>query len=426
MKFDNSLKLLDKALKVIPKGTQTLSRCYDQWAKGTVPIFIDRADGAYMYDVDGNEFVDLMGGLGPIILGYNHPIVNSAIQEQLDKGSIFSISSPLEAELAELLVEIIPCAEFVRFGKNGSDVTSIAVRISRAYTGKEHILSPTGHYHGWADFCAASSTKNKGLPESIKSLVDHFEYNDLDSLEAKLKIGKFGTVIMEPARLEAPNEGFLQGVRDLCTKHDAILIFDEIVTGFRWAIGGAQEYYGVVPDMATVGKAMSNGMPISALVGKKELMKELEGDVFFSGTYLGETLSIVSAIATINIMKDNRKAVFSHLWAKGDALRIAFNEHCDEIGLDAEMVGIGPLSNIKFGTSDQSGCKDLFCKLMAERGFFVGVAVYVTLAHSDEVIERAINAMKSSLFEVADALENRTIDTQLGGERSVSIFRKEI
>lgn len=427
MKFEKSKELLDRALTVIPNGTQTMSKCYNQWAKGTMPNFIVRAEGAYMWDVDGNKFIDTYGALGPIILGYNNPLVKQAMIDQTELGSIFSLSSPIEIELAETLKEIIPCCDMVRFGKNGSDVTSIAVRVARAYTGKEYLLSPTGHYHGWCDFYAAASALHKGLPESTKILVEHFEYNNLDSLAEKLATGKFAAIIMEPCRLEAPAPGFLSGVRALCDHYNVVLIFDEVVTSFRWSLGGAQQYYGVTPDLATIGKAMSNGMPVSGLVGRKKFMEELiAGGVFFSGTFLGETISMAAALATINILRNNEKEIYSHIWSKGQQYAKEFNEHASAIGLDVEMLGVGPLYNLKFNTSDPAGSKDLYCKTMAENGVFAGSAIYITYAHKDEHMAKMIQASKKSLDVVTNALNNGTLDDELGGNKSAAIFRQVI
>ena len=427
MKFVKSQELLNKALKIIPNATQTMSKCYNQWAKGTVPNYIIRAEGVYMYDADGNRFIDTMAALGPILLGYNYPEVQSAMIKQMKYGSVFSLSSSLEVELAETLTDIIPCCEMVRFGKNGSDVTSIAVRIARAYTGKEHILSVKGHYHGWSDFYAASSSLNKGLPESTKTLVDHFEYNDLNSLVKKLETGMFAAVIMEPCRVHMPEPGFLEGVRALCDYYGVILIFDEVVTSFRWSLGGAQQYYGVVPDIAAVGKAMSNGMPVSALVGKKEFMQELSsGGVFFSGTYLGETISIAASLATIEILRKNEQEIYNHLWGKSLEYKNAFNDYCAQIGLDAEMVGFGPVLHIKFNTNDPGGCKDVYCKYMAKNGIFAGPAVYITWAHKDKHIEKMIRASRISLDEVKRVSDSNTIDKELDGSRSFSIFKESV
>lgn len=423
MKFKKSLELLDRALELIPKGTQTASKCYDQWAKGTAPIFCKAGKGPYIYDVDDNKFIDHMMSLGPIILGYNHRRTNRAVQRQLKKGMIFSLSSPLEVELAELIRETVPCGEMTRFGKNGSDVTSIAVRIARSYSGKELLLSPQGHYHGWSDFYAAVSPRNHGLPECMHDLVHRFKYNDPDDLERYLQTGKYAAVIMEPVSLEGPEPYYLTKVRKLCDKYDTILIFDELITGFRWSLGGAQAFYGVTADMATYGKAVANGMPISILTGKKKYMQELD-KVFFSGTYLGDTLSIAAAIETIKEMKENHAEIYSHIWEQGSRLRESFNTYCREIGLNAVMYGMSPRHNIDFKVADPTGAKDLFHQEMIARGVFMGTQIYVTWAHKKEHIDKTIKAMKQSLQVVKRAIDENKIDMAIKGERSAPIFKK--
>lgn len=422
-RFKKSLDMLDKALEVIPKGTQTASKCHDQWATGTAPIFCKSADGCYITDIDGNTFVDHMMALGPIILGYNYPRTNAAVMAQLEDGMLFSLSSPLEIELAELIREIVPCGEMVRFGKNGSDVTSIAVRVARSYSGKELLLSPEGHYHGWADFAAASGTRNGGLPKCMHNLVHKFKYNDLPSLEVYLKTGDYAAVIMEPVALIDPKPGYLQGVRDLCDKYDTILIFDELITGFRWALGGAQQHYGVTADLATYGKAISNGMPLAVLCGKTKYMMELD-EVFFSGTYLGDLLSIAAAIETIKELKEGADHIYPYIWNQGRRMSEAFNSYANEIGINAEMYGPGPRHNIKFSVDDAKGAKDLFHKEMISRDIFIGTQIYICMSHTEELIGETIKAMKQSLLSVKCALDSNTIDGALGGNRSADIFKQ--
>lgn len=420
-----SLELLDRALKVVPKATQTASKCYDQFVKGVHPVFCERAKGCYIWDVDGNKYIDHMMGLGPIMLGYNHPRTNKAIQDQLKLGTIFSLPHRLEVELAELVKEVVPCAEMVRFGKNGSDVTTIAVRIARHHTGKDAILSPEGHYHGWNDIFAAVSPRDYGLPKVMKELVERFPFNNLPALEEKLQTGKFACVIMEPATLEGPAPGYLQGVKDLCQRYGAVLIFDELVTGFRWSLGGAQELYGVTPDLATFGKAVANGMPISILAGKASLMECLK-DVFFSGTYLGDALSLAAALETIKELRENKDVIYKHIWTMGDHLRNSFNDECKRLGLDGEMFGLAPRHNVKFNVSDGSGAKDLFHQEMVKGGIFMGTQIYVTAAHKPKDIEKTIRVAKKALKVVARAVKKNNIDAKLEGERSGAIFKSQI
>jgi glutamate-1-semialdehyde 2,1-aminomutase/spore coat polysaccharide biosynthesis protein SpsF len=240
--------------------------------------------------------------LGPIILGHNYPSVTDAVMQQMQDGTTFSLPHPLEVELAEMLVDIIPCAEMVRFAKNGSDATSGAVRLARAYTGRD-IIACCG-YHGWQDWYIGTTTRNRGVPKVVQELTVPFEYNNIESLKRIFSEhpGQVAAVIMEPFGVEEPRDGFLQEVRDLALHDRALLIFDEIITGFRLALGGAQEYFGITPDLACLGKAMGNGYPIAAVVGPSEIM-QLFDEVFFSFTFGGETVSLAAAIATISEMR---------------------------------------------------------------------------------------------------------------------------
>jgi glutamate-1-semialdehyde aminotransferase len=269
--------LWEKALDLMPRGTQTMSKCPDQFVDGVYPKFVSHGKGTRLYGLDGREYLDFMCGLGPIILGYNHEPTNQAVRDQLEKGIIFSWPTLLESEAAELMREVIPCAEQTRFAKNGTDVDLAAVRIARAATGKEHIAKCG--YHGWGDWHAVTM-RPCGVPIVLKDYVHEFQYNDLASLEAVLLRGDIAGVILETQALTPPAPGFLQGVRDLCDKHESVLIFDEVVTGFRWDLGGSQKLFGVTPDLACFGKAMGNGLPISAICGKRKYMQELNHAFF--------------------------------------------------------------------------------------------------------------------------------------------------
>lgn len=235
----NENELWDNAVRLMPRGTQTMSKCPDQFVEGVYPKFAKKAKGAYITTLDGKKYLDYMCGLGPIILGYNHKRTNKAIKKQMKDGIIFSLPTLLEQELAQLIVDVVPCAEQVRFAKNGTDADLAAVRIARSYTGKEKIVKCG--YHGWGDWHAITM-RPYGVPSVLKDYIEEFTYNDLKSLEKLLKKKDVAGVIMEAQALTAPEPGFLQGVRDLCDKYGVVLIFDEVVTGFRWALGGAQEH----------------------------------------------------------------------------------------------------------------------------------------------------------------------------------------
>lgn len=304
-RYRNSTEWLTKAEHLIPTGSQTFSKSHYSVPKGAAPLFVERGQGARVWDIDGHEYIDLVNGLLCVSLGYCHPDVDQAIEAQLKKGISFSLPHRLETQLAERLVELIPCAEQVRFGKNGTDATSAGVRLSRAVTGRDRVA--VCGYHGWQDWYIGSTTRNKGVPESVRSLTHPFSFNDLASLESLFNQhpGEFALVIMEQMNTANPKPGFLEGVRALCDRHGVVLMFDEIITGFRFHLGGAQTLFGVTPDLASFGKGMGNGMPISALVGKRSLMSEME-NIFFSGTFGGETLSLAASLAVIDVMERDR------------------------------------------------------------------------------------------------------------------------
>ena len=282
--FVRSNELYERALKTIPLASQTFSKSAMNFPRGASPLFFERGQGAYVWDYDGNKYVDYVLGLMPIILGYCDPDVDEAIRNQLNNGIIFSLPSDLEVQLSEKLIELIPCAEMVRFSKNGSDVTSAAIRLARAHTGRDRIA--VSGYHGWHDWYIGTTARNLGVPKSVQDLSSKFIFNDPDSLERLFKTDPvgFAAVILEPTGACEPEDGFLERVRELCDQYGVVLVFDEIVTGFRVDMGGAQRKYGVTPDLATFGKAMANGMPISTIVGRREIMKLMD-DIFFSGTF---------------------------------------------------------------------------------------------------------------------------------------------
>jgi glutamate-1-semialdehyde 2,1-aminomutase len=295
--------LYERALKTIPLASQTFSKAAQQYVGGVSPLFVDRGDGCRVWDVDGNEYIDFVLGLLPVVLGYRDVEVDDAIRAQLDKGISFSLATELETELAERLVRLIPCAEKVRFGKNGSDATLAATRLARAHTGRDKIAMCG--YHGWHDWSIGTTTRNLGIPKAVQDLTVTFPFNSLDALDVlfKAQSGQIAAVIMEPASIVDPEPGYLAAVKELANKNGALLIFDEIVTGFRAGMGGAQSRYGVTPDLASFGKALGNGMPISAVVGRADVMDLME-EIFFSATFGGEALSLAAAIATLDKLEN--------------------------------------------------------------------------------------------------------------------------
>ncbi|MBM4201482.1 MAG: aminotransferase class III-fold pyridoxal phosphate-dependent enzyme, partial [Gammaproteobacteria bacterium] len=279
--ISESNALWERARGLIPAGTQTLAKGPTQFSDGVAPKYLIKGQGARVWDVDGNEYLDYNMGIGPIILGYCHPVVDGAIRAQLDDGITFSLMHPLEVELAELLRECIPNTDAVRFSKTGCDVTSAAVRLARAYTGRERILCCG--YHGWHDWYIGVTDRCAGIPDAVKALTHTVNYNDLQSVIDAVD-EDVACVILEPFVFERENGHFLSGLRELCDRHGVLLIFDEMWTGFRCAVGGAQEFLGVRSDLSLFSKAMANGMPISAITGRGDVMALLERDVFFYTT----------------------------------------------------------------------------------------------------------------------------------------------
>jgi glutamate-1-semialdehyde 2,1-aminomutase/spore coat polysaccharide biosynthesis protein SpsF len=364
--------------------------------------------------------------LGPIILGHHHPAVTEAVIRQIHDGTIFSLPHPLEIKVAEMLVENIPCAEMVRFGKNGSDATSGAVRIARAYTGKD-VIACCG-YHGWQDWYIGTTTRNKGVPGIVEKLTVNFDYNNISSLERIFAefSGRVAAVIMEPVGVVEPDEDFLQEVQYVAKKNGALLIFDEVVTGFRLALGGAQEYYGVTPDLACFGKAMANGYPISAVVGRRSVM-ELFDDIFFSFTFGGETLSLAATEATILEMKT--KKVINHLWEQGRKLKDGYNVLAKEFGVGdfTECIGLPPRTIITFKDEDREESlifKSLFQQECLKRGILFSGGQNICFGHTNEDIDNTLRVYRTAMEILADAIKHKNARQRLEGDPVCLVFRK--
>lgn len=420
LRLEESLKHFEKTRALIPNCSQTFSKSYLQFSLGASPLFVKEGKGCILVDLDGNSYIDYTMGLGACILGYAFEPVIKRVEEELRRGTVFTLPSYLEEELAQILYEIIPCCEMVRFGKNGSDVTSAAVRLARAYTGRKYIACCG--YHGWQDWYIATTTRDKGIPQEVKKLTLTFEYNNLESLQELFDkySDQIACVIMEPVGVEAPKKGFLEKVREITKRHGALLIFDEVVTGFRFSLGGAQEYFGVVPDLACFGKAMGNGMPISAIVGKKEIM-ELFEEVFFSFTFGGETASIASAIATIEYLRNN--PVITHLWQQGEKLQQGINKLIEDKEMENLVYVKGYPVRFLMDFGDLK-LKTLFQQECAKRGMLFTGSHNIALCHQDEVIEKTLEVYDRALDIVKYAVEYSLVEELLEGRVLEPVFRK--
>jgi glutamate-1-semialdehyde aminotransferase/spore coat polysaccharide biosynthesis protein SpsF (cytidylyltransferase family) len=414
-----------RAQQVIPGCAQTFSKGYTQYVQGVSPIFLERGQGCRVWDVDGNEYIDYVQGLLPNILGYAHGEVNAAVAAQLAQGHSFSLPHPLEVELAERLTRLIPGAEMVRFGKNGSDATSGAVRAARAFTGRERVACCG--YHGWQDWYIGSTTRNLGVPEAVRELTHPFPYNDLEALRQVLEEhpGEFAAVIMEPANFVEPETGFLAGVKDLAHRHGALLIFDEICTGIHFGLGGAQKLYGVTPDLACFGKAMGNGFPISCVVGRAEVMKIFE-EIFFSFTFAGEVASMVAAMKVLDILEHT--PALARMEAQGRRLQDGVRALAKEAGLEARVrcVGRPTWSLIKFLDAEGKDSlleRSLFQQEMVKRGILILTTHNLTAAHDDLAVERTLEAYASVVKTLAGWLSDADPARFLEGPMVQPVFR---
>src|SRR5690554_79896 len=416
--------LYEKAVELIPAVTQTLAKGPSQYIKGIAPKYLVRGKGSHIWDADWNEYIDYNMGIGPISLGYAYDAVDEAIKEQLKDGITFSLMHPLEVEVAELINQVVPNAEQVRFSKTGADVTSAAVRLARAYTGKNKILCCG--YHGWHDWYISVTDRNKGIPFSISDLTFTFNYNDIQSVIDSID-SDTACVILEPFVFEEPRDNFLQKLRDVCSENNVVLIFDEMWTGFRIALGGAQEYFNIDADLACFSKAVANGMPISILTGKKEIMQLLEKDVFFFTTFGGEALSLAAAKATIKEIKE--KNVSAYLAKQGRKLKDGYNKIANELGIDySKCTGYDCRSIITFDQSKSNQnpleMKSLVQQEMIKRGILWSGFHNMCFSHSDEDVEYTLKAYQDVLPILKEAVDKQEVKSYLKGEPVEPIFRK--
>ncbi len=424
IRFERSVAALNRAEMTIPLGAQTFSKSRMQFPAGEAPLFLTAGQGGRVWDVDGNEFVDMVNSLLCVSLGYCDPDVDAAVRAQLDCGISFSLSTELEAQLAERIVDFVPCAEMVRFGKNGSDATSAAVRVARAFTGRDRVA--ICGYHGWHDWYIGTTTRSGGVPETVKRLSHKFPYNDLDAVAALFAAhpGEFACIVMEAANAVAPAPGYLQGLKELAHRHGALLVFDEVITGFRFARGGAQELFGVTPDLASFGKGMANGMPISALVGRADVMRKFE-DIFISGTFGGEALSLAAAIATLDKM--DREPVIPTLWDNGGRLAHAVEALILENGLSdvLSLVGFNPwriLSVRPHAKADEHAIKTFYITEMAQRGVLTLGSHNMSFAQTREDLEQVVGAYAEMLPLMADKLASGRLERDLRVPKLVPVF----
>src|SRR3989344_1105512 len=410
--------LLERAEKIIPRGAQTLSKAPDQFIRGVSPYAIAKGKGCHVWDIDGNEYIDLASSLGAIVLGHQFPLVEKAIKRQRKNGTLFSLPGALEVELAERIQKMIPFIDMVRFGMNGSDATSGAIRVARAYTGRDHVAKCG--YHGWTDWSIATNPlRSKGVPQAVKDLTHEFKYNDIQSLEKIFQDfpQKIAAVILEPVSTVLPEKDFLNEVKKLAHKNGAILIFDELVTGFRLARGGAAEYFKVEPDLACYGKAISNGEPLSVFGGKREIMDVLSGqDVFFSFTYAGYLPSIAVAIEVLKFMEKND--VQKKLWKTGDLLIEKYKKLTEKYKVPTKVTGIGPHPIFAFKDEkggDNLALKSLFLQETAKRGILTNCSNLTNYSHEVKDIEEVAKRLEEIFVIMEKAVIENRVEASLEG-----------
>ena len=412
----------DRALNLIPGVTQTLAKGPGQYIRGVAPKYLRRGKGSHVWDVDGNEFIDFNMGIGPLSLGYCYDAVDDAIRAQLQYGITFSMMHPLEVEVAELIGEIIPNAEMIRYSKTGADVTSAAVRLARAYTGRAKVLCCG--YHGWHDWYIGVTDRDKGIPPAVQDLSFTIDYNDIDSVVNSIDEDT-ACVILEPVVFEEPRDNFLHKLKDICRQNGTLLIFDEMWTGFRLALGGAQEYFGVQADLMCYSKAVANGMPLSILAGRADVMRLLAKDVFFYTTFGGEALSLAAAKATINELRDKR--VPEYLSRQGKKLKEGYNKIANELSLGyTSCIGFDCRSIVTFDSSAGSSLemKSLVQQEMFKRGVLWGGFHNMCFSHDDTDIDHTLNAYFEALSILGRAVEKQDVRGYLLGEPVEPVFRK--
>lgn len=424
-RYARSEALLERALRTIPLGAQTFSKSLTQYPRGVSPYFAARARGARLWDVDGNAYVDFINALCAVTLGYGDPDVDAAVTRQLRDGVIFTLSHALEAEVAERIVAMVPCAEKVRFGKNGSDATAGAIRIARAATGRDHVL--VCGYHGWQDWYIGSTARNLGVPEATRALTHAFPYDDLPALEALLDrlSGQVAAVILEPMNVKAPSPGYLEGVKRLTHAAGAVLVFDETITGFRFARGGAQEFFGVTSDLCTLGKGLANGFPLSAVCGRADLMALME-EVFFSFTMGGETLSLAAAAAVLD--KLAREPVVETLAARGQDVLEGVGALIARHGLEGvlSLSGHPSWSFLLFAdapTGDAFTLKTLFMQEVFARGVLAYGSHNMSYAHGPAEVAALLEAYDGALAVMAEALASGDVTSRLRCAPLQPLFR---
>lgn len=416
--MNNKEKYLEEAGHYIPSAAQTLSKYPGQYVMGVTPVAISRAKGCYLWDIEGNKYLDMILALGPAMFGYANERIDNVVKQQIDKGTIYSLPSVWELELAKLLKEIVPCAEMSRFLLGGNEATSGAVRLARHITGRDHIAKCG--YHGFQDWSICTKEgRNAGVPALLKTLTHDFVYNDIESLE-KIFVehpDQIAVVILEPVCSEKPQDNFLEKVKELAHKHGSVLVFDEMVTGFRWSMGGAQEYFGVTPDLACFGKAISGGYPLSIISGKAEFMKKMD-EVFVSTTFGGFVPGLVAAVEIIKMMREYGD-VHTHLHKTGEYLMENFNKISKEYHLPLEYIGYGPHPVLQVAVKDDYLSRVLKTFIYQEfnkDGILFSTSTMIGYIHKKEDMNLILDSFRRIATALVDVTDYKNLEKLLEGK----------
>ena len=436
-KLAKSLEMQTRAKRLIPGMTQLLSKRPDMFSQGIWPGYFSRAKGANIWDLDGNEYIDMsIAGIGANVLGYADAEVDGAVKEAIARGTSCSLNCPEEVELAELLCELHPWAEMVRYARTGGEAMAMAVRIARAHSGRDKIAFCG--YHGWHDWYLAANLSEEnalsdhllpglnpaGVPRGLSGTAFPFHYNQLEELEGIVAAHgpELSAVVIEPIRNMEPQPGFLEGVRALADEVKAVLIMDEISSGFRLTTGGAHLVLGsITPDIAVFSKALGNGYPIAALTGTAAVMEAAQTS-FISSTNWTERIGPTAAIATIK--KHRREQVAGHLISKGRKVQQGWSEIAQKYGISIHVGGMKPMSHFSFEGKQDNALKAYFIQLMLEQGFLASNLYYAMYAHTDENVQAYLNAMDGAFAGIADALQKGDLREKLDGQAAQSGFKR--
>lgn len=433
MTFDESNRLDREAQSLIPGGAHTYAKGTDQYPAGMAPVIV-RGKGCHIWDVDGNEFIEYGMGMRSVTLGHAHPSVVEAATRQMQDGSNFVRPSTIELDCARELVKIVPAAEMVKFSKNGSDVTSAAVKLSRAYTGRDYVAVCAEHpFFSVEDWFIGSTPMGAGIPKVVRDLTLKFHYNDIASLQALFHQypGKIACVMLEPEKEVEPKPNFLQDVRALCHQQGAVFVLDEMITGFRWHLGGAQQFYKIAPDLSTFGKALANGFSVAALAGKREIMRlggldhDQERVFLLSTTHGAEGHALAAAIETMRVYQ--REPVVEHLWRQGERLRTHIERSISCHRLQGHFSVLGRPCCLMYSTCDEQlkpsqGYRTLFLQETLKRGL-LAPSLVVSYAHTDVDIDRSACAIDEALGVYRQALD-QGLQKFLAGRPVKPVFRR--